>query len=419
MGKDLIRLSFSLKKFITEILFFLTAFLFILLVIQKPVPVPVVEKEVPLPDMRYGIPVDSFRIETGLIRKNQNLSDLLLQYGISMASIDLIAKKSTLVFDVRKIKAGNPYSLFQNRDSRTGTRYFVYEADPVEYIVFELFDSLRIYKGRKEVETYVRTASGIITSSLWNAIKNRGLDPMLAIRLSEVYAWTIDFFDIKKGDRFRVVYDEQFVDSVSIGISTIHSAEFEHIGQPVLALRFFQDDRYDYFDAKGENLRKAFLKAPLVFSRISSRFSGSRFHPILKIRRPHYGVDYSAARGTPVVSIGDGDVIERGFSGGGGNTVKIRHNSIYTTVYMHLSGFGPGIKPGVRVQQGQVIGYVGSTGLSTGPHLDFRVYRGGSPIDPLKMEAPPVEPVKPENRQAFGAVKDSLIKELNKIRWEL
>ncbi|MCF6357955.1 MAG: M23 family metallopeptidase [Draconibacterium sp.] len=248
---------------------------------------------------------------------------------------------------------------------------------------------------------------------------NSGQDPMLALELSDIFAWTIDFFAIQKGDRFRVIYDERFVDSTSIGIGEIYAVEFDHYGEPNYAFIFDQNNRLDYFDEKGKSLRKAFLKAPLKFSRISSRFSNSRMHPVLRIRRPHHGIDYAAPKGTPVMSIGDGTVIARAYQRrGGGNYLKIKHNSVYTTTYMHLNGFAKGVTTGSRVKQGQVIGYVGSTGLATGPHLDFRVHKNGSPVDPLKVKAPPVEPVKEENLARYNIVKDSLMNELQKIVWE-
>jgi murein DD-endopeptidase MepM/ murein hydrolase activator NlpD len=370
------------------------------------------------PKLKYGIPVDSFFVEEGVVANNQYLSQILNRYGVGLGTIDAIAKNSLQVFDVRKIRSGRNYTIFQNSDSLKEARYFVYENSPIEFFVYELFDSLRVYRGEKDVEFIQRSAQGVIKSSLWNAMTDNNLDPMLAINLSDIYAWTIDFFAIQKGDRFKVIYDEIFVDSVRIGIGDIHAVEFEHYNQPIYAFRFLQNDSVGYFDDKGENLQKQFLKAPLKFSRISSGFSSGRMHPVLRIRRPHYGVDYAAPKGTPVMSIGDGTVIAKAFeAAGGGNYLKIKHNSVYTTTYMHLSGYASGIVNGARVKQGQVIGYVGSTGLSTGPHLDFRVTKGGSYIDPLKMESPPAEPVKEEYRPQFVAMKDSMMHELQKISW--
>lgn len=374
----------------------------------------------PPPVLKYGLPVDSFLIADGTVRPNQHLSHILSDYGVGMGTIDQIARQSQEVFDVRKIRRGNRYSIFQTPDSIARARYFIYENSATDYFVFELFDSLKVYRGEKEIETRLRTGHGEIQSSLWNTMKNNGLDPMLALRLSDIFAWSIDFYAIQKGDRFRVIYDELFVDSTSIGIGNIYAVQFDHMRAENYAFRFFQDDRFDYFDDEGQSLRKAFLKSPLEFARISSRFSHSRMHPVLRIRRPHHGVDYAAPKGTPVRTIGDGTVITRAYQArGGGNYLKIKHNSVYTTTYMHLSGFAKGIVQGARVQQGQVIGFVGSTGLSTGPHLDFRVHKNGSPVDPLKVEAPPVEPVNENRMPEYMVLKDSLLSELQKIRWDI
>lgn len=371
------------------------------------------------PVLKFGLPVDSFIVEQGKIKNNQYLSQILNEKGVGMGTIDKIAKKSKSVFDVRKIKSGENYSFFLAKDSAKTAKYFVYENSAVEYIVYELFDTLGIHKGEKEIQTRLKTAQGVVESSLWNTMVESGQDPILALELSDIFAWTIDFFAIQKGDRFRVIYDEQFVDSTSIGIGEIYAVQFDHYSEPNYAFRFLQDDRYDYFDEKGTSLRKAFLKAPLKFSRISSRFSSGRMHPVLRIRRPHQGVDYAAPKGTPVMSIGDGTVVAKAYQkAGGGNYLKIKHNSVYTTTYMHLSGYAKGIASGSRVKQGQVIGYVGATGLATGPHLDFRVAKNGSLVDPLKVKAPPVEPVKEENLPRYNQVKDSLLIELQKIQWE-
>jgi murein DD-endopeptidase MepM/ murein hydrolase activator NlpD len=230
---------------------------------------------------------------------------------------------------------------------------------------------------------------------------------MLALKLSDVYAWSIDFFGLQKGDQFKVFYETQSVDSSVIGIQNIQAAWFKHMGREYYAIPFFQDSSVNFYDEEGNNIKKAFLKAPLNYSRIASRFSNSRLHPILKIYRPHRGVDYSAPRGTPVQSIGDGVVLHASYSGEAGNYVKIRHNGTYTTGYMHLSGYGTGIHPGKHVNQGEIIGYVGSTGLSTGPHLDFRVWKNDQPIDPLKLESPPAKPVKTEDLSSFYKTRDS------------
>jgi murein DD-endopeptidase MepM/ murein hydrolase activator NlpD len=353
----------------------------------------------------YGFPVDSFFIVHGKVQKNQNITDLLVRYGVSYAAVDQLAKLAKPVFDVRKMKTGNNYALFSQTENIHKPEWFVYEDGPVDYIVFALGDSLYVKKEQKEVVLVQKRISGTIISSLWNDMIRAGGNPLLAIELSEIYAWTVDFFGIQNGDHFEVIYDEAYVDSTSIGIRTVHAARFNHYGSMYTAFRFEQDGVMSYFDHEGKSLRKAFLKAPLKFSRISSRFSHNRFHPVLKISRPHHGIDYAAPTGTPVYTIGDGIVIKKGFDPkGGGRFVKVKHNSVYTTVYMHFSKFAEGIAEGKKVRQGEIIGYVGSSGLATGPHLDFRVYKNGHPIDPLKIESPPVDPVHQADMDSFRHV---------------
>lgn len=375
------------------------------------------EVKAPEPVMLFKLPIDSFTVVPGQIRSGQNLSDVLVSKGISMTKIDEISKKSILTFDLRKMKVNNPYYFFMNKKIPSKVEYFIYEINPVDYVVYQLSDSLRIYKDKKPIITQIKTASGVITSSLWNTMKAQALNPMLAMDLSEIYAWSIDFFGIQKGDKFRVVYEENFVYGKSIGLGRIFAAQFVHANEDFYAFRFTQNNEDSYFDDKGKSLKKAFLKAPLKFSRISSSFSASRFHPVLKIYRPHFGVDYAAPTGTPVVSIGDGTVVAKAYqAAGGGNYLKIKHNSVYTTSYMHLSGYGPGIASGARVRQGQVIGYVGATGLASGPHLDFRVFLNGSPVDPLKVKAPPTEPILDRNLKFYTTHRDSLMTKLVAIK---
>lgn len=239
----------------------------------------------------------------------------------------------------------------------------------------------------------------------------------MAINIADVFAWQIDFYDVKEGDSFRVLYDIAYIDdTTALNISGIQGAIFTHQGKDFVAIPFTQDSVSEYFDQDGNSLRKAFLKAPLDIFRITSRFTNARFHPILKRYRAHHGVDYAAPVGTPVKSIGAGTIIAKGYQNGGGNFLKVKHNSVYTTTYMHLSKFAKGIQVGSHVQQGEVIAYVGSTGLSTGPHLDFRVHKNGQPINPLNMEAPPSLPVKAELRDSFAIVKQQVLAELDSMQ---
>ncbi len=342
-----------------------------------------------------------YTTEHGRIRRNQFLSSLLTDYGVDYPVIDSLIRASDGVFDIRKIRAGNQYTAFLSGDSLARLVYLVYEQTPAEQVVFDLHSPVQVFTVSKPIREETRLAEGTIESSLWMAMLDNNINPALAVELSEIYAWTIDFFGLQQGDHFQVIYQESFVDTLSLGITRILGAYFKHMGEEFYAIPLEQDSTLGFYDQYGNSLRKAFLKAPLRYSRISSRFSYSRMHPILKYRRPHLGVDYAAPIGTPVEAIGDGRIISAGYQSGAGRIVKIRHNSVYTTAYMHLRNFASGIRAGVYVRQGQVIGYVGSSGLSTGPHLDFRFYKNGSPVDPLKVEAPPVEPVQPENMALF------------------
>ena len=367
------------------------------------------------PQFLYGICIDSLDVVEGTVQKNEFLANILSKEGVDYNTIHQIDRSHRDVFDVRKIKVGNKYTFLRTRDSVPQAKYWIYEIDQTSYAVFQLTDSLSAWKNEKKVITEVEHVGVEIKSSLWNAMAEAGCSPDLILELSDIYAWTIDFFGIQQGDSCKVIYEKKFLadDSVSIGIGNVLAAYFKNKGEGKYAFSFTQDGRKEYFDEKGESLRRAFLKAPLNYRRISSTFSNGRMHPVYHVVRPHHGVDYAAPTGTPVQSIGDGTVIAKGWDKkGGGNYLKIKHNSTYTTTYMHLSKFGKGIAQGVRVRQGQTIGYVGSTGTSTGPHLDFRLQKNGTYIDPLKFKSPSAEPVKKENMERYKVGVDSLMKVL-------
>lgn len=363
--------------------------------------------ELPPVKLVWGFPLDSITVDTFKVTPNQNLSDILFSKGISATSIDRLASNSKAIFDVRKIKSGNSYYII-NKVPVSSPDFLIYEESAVDYIVYNL-DSMNVYRGQKQIDTIQQTITGVIETSLWNSFVDNGCSPSLALELSNIFAWTIDFFGIQQGDQYRVFYDEFYVEEKFAGIGKVHATSFINMGDTIFAYYYKNNNQEGYFDDKGQSLRKAFLKAPLQFSRISSHFSHSRFHPVLKIRRPHKGVDYAAPTGTPVYSIGDGVVVQKAFQrNGGGNYLTIKHNSVYSSQYMHLHGFAKGMAPGVRVKQGDLIGYVGRTGLATGPHLDFRIYMNGAPVDPLKVKAPPVEPINESNMKDYLLQRDSL-----------
>ncbi len=357
-------------------------------------------------EMSFGIVKDSFNIIEDVVKPNQTLSVILGKHNVQYKDIDELVRNSKETFDVRRIKSGNHFYIFQTKDSIPQTQYFVYQINKTEYVRYEFADSVLV--NREELEVRIDTVRnvGVIESSLWMSMKNAGVDPNLALELSDIYAWTIDFYGLQKGDRFVAIYEKKFIDTNYIGLGKIIACRFENNGHSFYGYRFTQDSLEDVFDEEGGSLRRAFLKAPLRFKRISSGYSNSRLHPVLKIRRPHHGVDYAAATGTPIHTIGDGRVVFIGRKGGYGKRIEIKHNGIYTTGYAHMSRFAKGLKKGDFVKQGQTIGYVGMTGTATGPHLDFRVYKNGQPINPLKMKSPPAVPIKKEYLEEYKKVMD-------------
>lgn len=368
------------------------------------------------PEFLYGICIDSFDVKIDTIRRNQFLSNIMLKENIDYNIITHIEKNHRKVFDIRKIKPGQRHTFLIKRDSIATPVFWIYEINKVDYAVFSLTDSLNAWVGHKKVDTKVEFIEGVIETSLWNAMEAAGGNQNITMELSEIYSWTVDFFGIQPGDTFKVVYENKYIKDECIGMGKILASYLKNDGEDHYAYYFEQNGTSEYFDEEGNNLRKAFLKAPLNYRRISSTFSNARKHPVTKVVRPHHGVDYAAPTGTPVVTIGDGTVIEKGWDKkGGGNYVKIKHNSTYTTTYMHLNGFAKGIQKGSKVKQGQLIGYVGSTGMSTGPHLDFRLNKNGKYINPLTFESPSVEPVKEENRTAFEKVVSMRNKEMMSI----
>ncbi len=363
----------------------------------------------------YGFNVDSFKIVGDKVKKNQFFSDLITSHGISYSMMNRMVEKGKDIFDVRRLRSGRDYTFFEKKDSSELAQIFVYEVDKVNYIVYDLRDSLKIYTAKKPINILTKEASGIINSSLYLSLEKQGYNPELAITLSEVYAWSIDFYHIQKGDRFKVIYDEVVVDGESIGIKRIKAAYFEHFKKPYYAIQFSQSGQYEYYDKDNRGLRRQFLKAPVKFSRISSRFTMKRFHPVQKRNKPHLGTDYAAPKGTPIYSTANGTITHAKYNRYNGNYVKVRHNSVYTTQYLHMSKIKKGIRPGSKIKQGDIIGFVGSTGLATGPHVCYRFWKNGSQVDPYKQKLPKSKPIKKKNLKRYTEIKEKVINELGEI----
>ena len=362
----------------------------------------------------FGINADGYTIERKKVELGDSWSKILGSYGIGTQKVIQLDNLTKNICPLRNIQAGSHYTAFTKQDSVSlQLDYLVYEKNIVDYVVFAFVgDSVAVRTGEREVEIQRKKSSAIITSSLWGAIMEAKLPYSLAAEMEDVYQWTVDFFGIQAGDKFTVIYDEKFIDTLSVGIGRIWGAKFTHKGKDIFAIPFEQGGKLQYWEEDGGSLRKQLLKAPLKFTRISSKFSNARLHPVLKKYRPHHGVDYAAPAGTPVRAVADGTITNKSFDKAAGNMLKIKHPGNLTSGYLHLRGFAKGIKVGARVSQGQVIGYVGSTGRSTGPHLDFRLWKGSTAINPLNVPQKPSEPISKENRERFENIRNRIIAEL-------
>jgi murein DD-endopeptidase MepM/ murein hydrolase activator NlpD len=365
---------------------------------------------------RFGFIADSFDVFKGTVKKNETLADILLNSNIEYNLITEIYNKTKPHFDFKKIQPEKIYKIYSTQDSLNQFKAFVYEIDKIKFLKVTLFDSLQTEIVERKVLVKQNSIVGKINSSLYETFSNLNAPIVLAGSLAEIFAWQIDFYTIQKEDEFLAIYEELYVGNEMIGIGDIIAAEFIHKSNPYYAFQFTQNEKKEFFDDEGKSLQKQFIKAPLKYNRISSHYSGSRLHPIFRVYRPHRGIDYTAAIGTPVQAVGDGIIVKAARDGGAGKMVKIKHNSFYSSAYLHLSGYGKEIKPGKKVSQGQVIGFVGSTGNSTGPHLDFRFWKNGSLVNYLNQKFPSSKSVADSNLSIYKSFSDSLKTKLDSLK---
>ena len=374
-----------------------------------------VEREIILPVFMHGMVVNDLHVVEDDVKKNQRFTDLLNGYYVSPAIKQQLNLLPRSVYDFRKISAHKKYTLLVEHDSLKTIKALVYEPNAIDYVVFHLKDSLLVEVCQRKVDTLQRSVAGRIESTLSHTIEAMSISHDLTNKFVDIFAWQVDFQRLQKGDQFKLIYEENLVEEKPVGIGRILGVYFEHSGNGYYAFPFDQGDGLDYFDEEGNSLRKALLKYPIEFTRISSRYSKNRFHPVVKVFRPHFGTDFAAPTGTPIRSVGDGIVEEAQYKTNNGNYVKVRHNGTYTTGYLHMSKIATGITPGTRVRQGQTIGYVGSTGLATGPHVCYRFWKNGVQVDALTVELPPSQPVKTDYFSDFEKIKTNLIQQLQLI----
>lgn len=381
--------------------------------------VKVVEK--PAPPKKFGFELDKFNVEYDTVKSGDSFGEIMLRNKVEYPKIYKVSQEYKDTFDVRRIVVGKPYLLLKSKDTAQAAEVFIYQNDLINYTVVDFRDSVSVYKRRNKVKEVTREVGGIIETSLSEAILDQGIDYNVTNNLADIYAWTVDFFHLQKGDRFKVIYKEKYInDSIYAGASAIEAAYFEHNGEPMYAFAYTTDSLKqitDYYNDKAENLRRAFLKAPLKFGRISSRYNLNRRIAYYGYKiRPHKGTDFAAPIGTPILATASGTVIESTRRGGNGRFVKIRHNATYTTQYLHMKQ--QKVKKGDYVHQGDVIGWVGMTGNTAGPHVCYRFWKNGVQVDPLKEKLPSAEPIADSLKTAYLKHIQPLKEELDCIQYK-
>jgi len=375
----------------------------------------------PKPSIKeYGFTLDDYQVYRDTVRSGDSFGAIMDYHGVTRGRVFEVSEKVKDVFDPARINVGKPYTILKSKDSLSNVEVFIYEESRINYTVVNLKDSISALRNKKPVTIKKNIVSGVITSSLSAAMDNEGLSILLADKLADIYQWKIDFFKIQKGDQFKIIYNEKYInDTVYAGLANIEAAVLTHYKNPYYAFEFGKDSLSGFakfYDEEANSLQSFFLKAPLKYSRISSRYTKRRFHPVQKRWKAHKGTDYAAPTGTPIWSTADGVVIKSSYTRGNGNYVKVRHNDKYTTQYLHMSKRNA--KVGQRVKQGDVIGYVGSTGLATGPHVCYRFWVYGKQVDPYKQNLPSSEPLKESLKPMYFAKMDSLKKDLGQIKFK-
>ena len=367
----------------------------------------------------FGYTLNNYNVKKSKVKNGDSFGSILERNNLYYPQIYNIVQKTKKVYDIKKINIGKTYTILSSKDSLNTPQVFIYQPNKIDYVVVSLTDSLWAEKKSKAVKIKEFEAEGIITSSLSETMEKQKLSPLLSNELSEIYAWTIDFFRLEKGDNFKIIYSAKYIDdSIYVGLNRIHSAFFEHRGKPFYAIEFETDPKrgiVEYFDENGKNLRRAFLRSPVQFSRVSSRYNLKRRIAYYGYRiRPHKGTDFAAAVGTPIRATASGTVTKSSYTRSNGNYVKIKHNGTYSTQYLHMDKRG--VKVGQFVKQGDYIGTVGMTGNTSGPHVCYRFWKNGRQVDPLKQKLPEAKPISKELKERYMVHMDPVKKQLDAIK---
>ncbi|VXB35661.1 Murein DD-endopeptidase MepM [Flavobacterium sp. 9R] len=363
----------------------------------------------------FGFTYSDFNVVHDTLKSGDTFGSIIQKQNIGDKKVFELVEQIKDSFDVRSIRNNKPYTLLRSKNKTKELLVFVYQPDALHYYVVDFRDSItKAYKKTKPITIKRRTIGGVLKSSLSETLESANVEGGLASRIAKIYAWSIDFFKLKRGDRFAITFTERYInDSIYDGVDSLEASFFEYKGKIIYAFPFVANpssNRIEYYDEEGKGLKNFFLKTPIKFSRLSSRFSASRFHPVQLTWKAHKGTDYAAPHGTPITTTASGVVEQTGYTAGNGNFVKVKHNGTYSTQYLHMSRIL--VRRGQRVTQGQPIGLVGSTGLATGPHVCYRFWKNGVQVDPLRLKLPNGEPL-------TGATKERFFKQITPLKFEL
>lgn len=363
----------------------------------------------------FGFTYSDFNVVQDTLKSGDTFGSIIQKQNIGDKKVFELVEQIKDSFDVRSIRNNKPYTLLRSKNKTKELLVFVYQPDALHYYVVDFRDSIaKAYKKTKPITIKRRTIGGVLKSSLSETLESANVEGGLASRIAKIYAWSIDFFKLKRGDRFAITFTERYInDSIYDGVDSLEASFFEYKGKIIYAFPFVANpssNRIEYYDEEGKGLKNFFLKTPIKFSRLSSRFSASRFHPVQLTWKAHKGTDYAAPHGTPITTTASGVVEQTGYTAGNGNFVKVKHNGTYSTQYLHMSRIL--VRRGQRVTQGQPIGLVGSKGLATGPHVCYRFWKNGVQVDPLRLKLPNGEPL-------TGATKDRFFKQITPLKFEL